>query len=82
MTTTIKKRAPMLWMLVKVPQITDVGSGVDKTAGSLRACIRDSHFGGEKAAVRRLTKTEVKALQFVDDNRARTCTADDTEEQP
>lgn len=78
MAKTIKKRAPILWMLVKVPQITDVDTGSDQTAQSLRRCIRDDHFGGENAAVRRLTATEIKALQFVRDNRPATCAAQET----
>lgn len=69
MAKTISKRSPILWMLVKVPQITDVGSGVCKTAESLRQCIRDDHFGGERAAVRRLTQKEIAAINFVKDAR-------------
>lgn len=74
----IKRDAPTVWLLVKVPQITAMGSGADQTAGRLRACIRDDHFGGEKAAVRRLTKEEVAAIQFVSDSRPRVAIPVDT----
>lgn len=69
MASTIKKRAPMVWLLVKVPQITDVGSGSNQTVSQLRDDIRYHHFGGEKAAVRRLTRKEIAAIQFVSDSR-------------
>jgi len=63
MAKTIDKHAPTVWMLVKVPRITDVGSGQDCTAAELRKCVQENHFGGEKAAVRRLTKAEVLAIR-------------------
>jgi hypothetical protein len=68
---TILKGAPTLWMLVKVPQITNLETGGDCTERRLRECIRDDHFGGEKAAVRRLTEKEVRALRFVAGKRAK-----------
>lgn len=73
MAATIKKRSPMLWMLVKVPQITDVSTTADQTATMLRESIRENHFGGERASVRRLTKAEVRALQWLSDNKPAKC---------
>ncbi|HET7155912.1 MAG TPA: hypothetical protein VFI87_11155 [Hyphomicrobiaceae bacterium] len=62
---TIKKGAPILWMLVKVPQITNLETGGDCTVKDLRECVRSDHFGGEGAAVRKLSAKEIRALKFV-----------------
>lgn len=65
MAEMIDKLAPTVWLLVKVPRVIDVGSGEDRTAMSLRVSVQDNHFGGEKAAVRRLTQKEIRAIKFV-----------------
>lgn len=67
----IKKKAPIVWLLVKVPQITADFSGKCVTEKHLRDAVRDHHFGGENAAVRRLTAKERAAIQFVKATRPR-----------
>lgn len=71
MALRIKRKAPSVWLLVKVPQITDDERGGDKTEKRLRETIRENHFGGDRAAVRRLTAKERAALQFVKASRPR-----------
>lgn len=59
----IKKSAPDVWLLVKVPKITNAKSDRDVTERMLRECVRDHHFGGETAVVRNLRMIEVIALK-------------------
>jgi hypothetical protein len=63
MAEMIDNLAPTVWLLVKVPRVIDVGSGEDRTAMSLRVSVQSHHFGGEKAAVRRLTRKEILAIK-------------------
>lgn len=51
-----------VWVLVKVPRITSQATGADATIKFLRETIRDRHFGGEKAVVRKLTEAEMLAV--------------------
>lgn len=63
MALTIKQDAPTVWFLVKVPKITDKDSGTDQTAKRLREAVKDHHFGGEDATVRKLTIAEIDAIR-------------------
>ncbi len=65
MALRIKKNAPTVWLLVKVPKITADHTFGDHTTPRLREAIREHHFGGERAGVRRLTEREIKAIEFV-----------------
>lgn len=58
----VSKGAPQEWLLVKVPQIRDEDTRANLTAKMLRAAIRESHLGGERAVVRKLNKTEVEGI--------------------
>ncbi len=75
MALRIKKGAPKVWMLVKVPLITDDECGGDYTETRLRETIRENHFGGERAGVRRLTQAECRAIEFVRASRPRKAAA-------
>lgn len=65
MTYSIEKNPKTDWLLVKVPQIRNDRTGSNATEKMLRETIRDNHFGGEKAVVRRLTQKQIAALTGV-----------------
>lgn len=71
---TIKVEKPTEWMLVKVPRIINKETGADATASMLREAIRDEHFGGDCATVRRLTRSEIAAIKSARDSRPRLAT--------
>ena len=58
----IKTDAPTEWLLVKVPRITNKETGANCTAQRLRETVRENHFGGGEAPVRRLAAAEVAEL--------------------
>lgn len=58
----IKNDAAEVWFLVRVQRITDSGNGRDCTDVFLRDAIKEHHFGGDTAKVRRLKRDEIKAL--------------------
>jgi hypothetical protein len=75
MALRIKRGAQQVWMLVKVPLITEDERGGDYTEKRLRETIRENHFGGERAAVRRITQKERRAIEFVRSSRPRKAAA-------
>lgn len=62
MSSFIETNAKTEWMLVKVRRIRD-DEWRNVTAKHLRYAIRENHFGGESASVRKLTAKEVLALE-------------------
>lgn len=71
MALRVKRGAPTVWLLVKVPKITNDETGGDYTEKRLRETIRENHFGGERGAVRKLTENEKRALMVARASRPR-----------